>query len=186
MKIDQAVDIYLEAVDAHLSVPAPVRHRVLEEIRGHLMDAINDASRRGLDQDDAAQRAIRDFGPPDAVASQFDDLGAPTTGKTVTMNRSRSSTDRDRSWVLLIVLSIPLLVDLSFWLRTNSVPLLVANGREKDGLGLVCDTLIHLALASCLWWLHKTRPTSNRVVLLGGAAYLVVSFFSPLLTRQIA
>lgn len=180
MRVDHAIEAYLQEVDAQLELPESARHRVLEEIRGHLIDAIDDARRRGVDATDATRRAIEDFGPPTAVASQFDEPGAPVNRRIATGPHPRGFAARVRLLVLATILSIPLLVDLAFWFRIEDVPHFIANGRRKWGIWLVSATTIHLIFAYGLWRLHQASPRwSNAVVLFGGAAYLVACFFVP-------
>lgn len=76
---DQAmVDRYLDEVDAHLHVDRAHRRRVLDEIQGHLDDAVEAHLARGADPDDAVRQAIAEVGPPDRLAMAFSPSPGPT------------------------------------------------------------------------------------------------------------
>jgi hypothetical protein len=59
---------YLDHVDQLLDAPAPDRRRLLEEIEGHLCDAIDHRVANGMDSTAATRAAIEEFGPPSEVA----------------------------------------------------------------------------------------------------------------------
>ena len=59
---------YLDQVDQLLDAPAPDRRRLLEEVEGHLCDAIDHRVANGMDSTAATRAAIEEFGPPSEVA----------------------------------------------------------------------------------------------------------------------
>lgn len=76
--LDQAmIDRYLHDVDAHLHVDRAHRKRILDEIEGHLHDAVEAHVARGAEPEHAIQQAIAELGPPDDVAVQFSPLPSP-------------------------------------------------------------------------------------------------------------
>ena len=56
------IDDVLAQVCARLDLEADREHELLEEIRGHLEDAVADARDQGLDEDVALAEAVRRFG----------------------------------------------------------------------------------------------------------------------------
>lgn len=56
------IDDVLERVRAEMNLEAETEYEVLEEIRGHLEEAVADAQEEGLDKDEALARAATRFG----------------------------------------------------------------------------------------------------------------------------
>jgi hypothetical protein len=56
------IDDVLEQIQAHLGLEADVEHELLEEIRGHLEEAVLAAKLQGLDQQAALREAAAAFG----------------------------------------------------------------------------------------------------------------------------
>ena len=65
---------YLDQVDQLLDAPAPDRRRSLEEVEGHLCDAIDHRVANGMDPTAATREAIEEFGPPSEVADGLSDM----------------------------------------------------------------------------------------------------------------
>jgi hypothetical protein len=59
------VEDVLSCIRAQLDLEAEKEHELLEEIRGHLEDAVADARSRGLDEDEALAEAAACFGVED-------------------------------------------------------------------------------------------------------------------------
>jgi hypothetical protein len=69
--VPSAVEAYLADLTARL--PRGVdRDRVVDEVRDHLLDAVAWEMARGLDEDEAACRALKRFGPAKEIARGFD------------------------------------------------------------------------------------------------------------------
>lgn len=71
------IDRYLDEVDGSLRVGPAHRRRVLDEIEGHLHDAVEAHRAEGLQPQAAMRRAIEELGPPEDVAMQFSPTPAP-------------------------------------------------------------------------------------------------------------
>ena len=76
--LDQTtIDRYLEEIDSYLHIDRDRRERVLTEIEGHLRDALEAHTARGLSADEAMRRAIAALGSPADVARQFSPVLPP-------------------------------------------------------------------------------------------------------------
>lgn len=62
---------YLDELAGELRRRGVYAARTLEEVRGHLLDAFEQARQQGLTEDAAARRALERFGSAAAVAAQF-------------------------------------------------------------------------------------------------------------------
>ncbi len=62
------IDDVLNQIQANLGLEAETEHEVLEEIRGHLEEAVAAARARGLDETQALQQAATAFGVEQATA----------------------------------------------------------------------------------------------------------------------
>jgi hypothetical protein len=71
MKTRAPIDDYLAQVDSHLTLGRAERQRALEEIDGHLTDAVETLIAEGVDPEAAGRRAIEEFGPAAEVARGF-------------------------------------------------------------------------------------------------------------------
>ncbi|MEV5825636.1 permease prefix domain 1-containing protein [Spirillospora sp. NPDC052242] len=65
------IDEHVAALSAALQGPARTKARMLTEVRAGLADATDDLAATGLPADDAARRAVRDFGAVADVAPDF-------------------------------------------------------------------------------------------------------------------
>lgn len=61
------VDEALARIRIHLNLEAETEHELLEEIRAHLEDAVEDARERGIDQEEALAQAAARFGLEEAA-----------------------------------------------------------------------------------------------------------------------
>lgn len=78
----EAIDTFVSMLEPNLVGSARLRRRLAEEMRGHLEDAAERYSARGLSPSEAQQRAIEDFGPPEFVVGAWAEskgVGVPTT-----------------------------------------------------------------------------------------------------------
>ena len=68
--------------DVAAFVPADVegRNEALEEIEGHLRDAVAEYERQGLRSADAINRVLEEFGPASVIAAGFSDTTAVVRG----------------------------------------------------------------------------------------------------------
>ena len=74
---------YLDQVNQLLDAPAPDRRRLLEEVEGHLCDAIDHRVANGMRPTAATRAAIKEFGPPSEAADGLGDMAEETaTGWT--------------------------------------------------------------------------------------------------------
>jgi hypothetical protein len=64
-------ETYLERLRAELASRFVADPRVLDEVRGHLLDDIDASCARGVPPAKAAAEAIERFGPPDVIAAAF-------------------------------------------------------------------------------------------------------------------
>ena len=65
-----SIDAYLRELRQALSERGRDDPRIVDEAREHLVDAVQDGLRRGLDRADAEREAMERFGPPDVIAAQ--------------------------------------------------------------------------------------------------------------------
>jgi hypothetical protein len=77
--LDQTmIDRYLEEVDVYLHVDRAQRQRVLDEIQGHLHDAVEAHIVGGAQPAEAMERAVEELGSPAEVAMQFSPAPSPS------------------------------------------------------------------------------------------------------------
>jgi hypothetical protein len=72
------IDRYLQEVDVYLHVDRAQRQRVLDEIQGHLHDAVEAHIVGGAQPAEAMERAVEELGSPADVAMQFSPAPAPS------------------------------------------------------------------------------------------------------------
>ena len=65
------VETYLGQLARELKRRGVVEARIVEEARGHLADAMEDARRQGLSAEGAQRQALTRFGAPEVVAADF-------------------------------------------------------------------------------------------------------------------
>lgn len=83
------IDVYLKQLERALVLEPAAKARVLEEIRDHLLSAVEDEERRGYRSVDAERRAIERFGSPAAIAAQFSSLASPRSAEFASRPRPR-------------------------------------------------------------------------------------------------
>lgn len=66
-----SVDAYLKQLRRELRRQFIIDKRIIDEVRGHLDDAIDRERERGTSPGSAESRAIQDFGAPELVAASF-------------------------------------------------------------------------------------------------------------------
>ena len=134
---DQAtIDGYLEDIDAHLRTDRARRRRFLDEIDGHLRDAVDAHVARGIPPQQAVQLAIDELGPPQEVAQQL----APTPPPARALRGWRR-------WAPLVLPSVALAVAV---FATAWHALDLRDGTTR-GLELVLrDDLLHVAMVGGL------------------------------------
>lgn len=66
------IDDVLRQIQSNLGLEAETEHQVLEEIRGHLEEAMAEAKTRGLDEHHALMQAAAAFGVEEATAELRD------------------------------------------------------------------------------------------------------------------
>lgn len=151
------IDDYLREVETHLQVGPSQRERILDELRGHLFEKVEDLRNRepGLTAEDAERRAVNDFGGPHELALSFD-VGGPTletkTGRTVVrMGRAVGrGTGRILKFIavtvgVLLVLSIGVGIWAFYEVRPVIEEILARESTEdlyafyKHCGGIVCD-----------------------------------------------
>ena len=72
------IDRYLDEVDRYLHVDRAHRQRVLDEIEGHLHDAVDAHIAQGAQPREAMERAVAEVGPPADVAMLFSPAPSPS------------------------------------------------------------------------------------------------------------
>jgi hypothetical protein len=65
------VDAYLRSLSGELRKRFVTDAQIIDEVRGHLADAVEAARQLGVDHDDAERRAIAHFGAPEVIAAAF-------------------------------------------------------------------------------------------------------------------
>ncbi len=65
------VDEYVSDVHRELRRHGVLGDRIIEEVRGHLLDAVEAGQRQGLPSEAAVENAIRQCGPPAVIARHF-------------------------------------------------------------------------------------------------------------------
>jgi len=61
------IDDILQRIRAHMNLEAETEHELLEEIRGHLEEAVVDARARGMSEERALERTAARFGVEEAA-----------------------------------------------------------------------------------------------------------------------
>lgn len=141
---DTVIDSYLDDVDRYLDVDRTQRRRVLEEIEGHLHDAVEAHIARGTPPCDAMQHAMAELGSPEDVATQF--------------SPARSPTRSVRGWRRWMPLALPAAV-LTIWTGFSAWNLLMLRHGWTRGLEVA------------LW--HTLLPTAVVAVLVA-ATYVAI------------
>ena len=72
----EPIEEYLDALLLELRGSPRTARRALREIEDHLRDMTRDGVAEGLEETDAARRAVERFGPPDVIAGQLGRAGA--------------------------------------------------------------------------------------------------------------
>jgi hypothetical protein len=62
------IETFLDRVCGHLGVPASLKEHIRDELRGHLLEAIETHVAAGVPQERAVAQAIEEFGAPEDVA----------------------------------------------------------------------------------------------------------------------
>lgn len=76
------IETYVSTLKPNLVGHSRLRRRLAEEMQGHLYDAAERHRAAGLPPEEAQQRAIEDFGPPEVVVGAWAEskgVGVPTT-----------------------------------------------------------------------------------------------------------
>ncbi|NUQ37882.1 MAG: hypothetical protein HUU23_08825 [Caldilineales bacterium] len=76
MGTDHAIDAYLAGLAERLELDAQQRRELLDEMRGHLQDAVAAAQARGLDEQTSLQEALAAFGPEVRIAAEMNTVYA--------------------------------------------------------------------------------------------------------------
>ncbi|MGW1980194.1 permease prefix domain 1-containing protein [Streptomyces sp. NPDC001889] len=119
------VERYVAELAAAVHGPARVKSRLIEEIREGLTDTVEAYARGGLSREEAARRAVREFGTPEELA--------PSWQRELTIAQARHT-------ARAAGLTVPLLV----------VCLLLLRGAVDDGWGVLGLHLAGVAVAAAL------------------------------------
>ena len=65
------VDAYLRSLSVELRKRFVTDAQIIDEVGGHLADAVEAARQQGADHDDAQRRAIAHFGAPEVIGAAF-------------------------------------------------------------------------------------------------------------------
>jgi hypothetical protein len=171
MKTTTPVDRYLAQVDSHLGLGRAERKRALEEIDGHLADAVDALIADGTAPDEAARRAIEEFGPPEVVALGFSDPAV----------EPRQASRRLR-WFDWLPIALPSLqAALCLVLIVQSVARMVSDGAYGVQRGLewaALYLLVSVGLTAGGWFLirqgHRQRVPSPAWIVTALAVVLMV------------
>lgn len=156
MSNETAVVNYLREVNRSLPGSARQRKRVIEEVGGHIRDAISAYESQGVPAADAAARVLDEFGPPHELAAGFDDGAqppAPVRGA--------------RRWLPLVLPGIVVLVHLGLILRDLAwLPGGLTRGQRFVLQNDLLSLLIGAALLSCAYFALRRadRERSWRLV----------------------
>ena len=82
-----SIDAYLRQLERELRQGGYADARVMEEVREHLVDAVDDGLGRGLSAEDAEREAFERFGPPEAIAAHLIPGRHPMINRFVTLTR---------------------------------------------------------------------------------------------------
>lgn len=82
-----SIDAYLRQLERELRQGGYADARVMEEVREHLIDAVDDGLSRGLSAEDAEREAFERFGPPEAIAAHLIPGRHPMINRLVTLTR---------------------------------------------------------------------------------------------------
>ena len=79
---DEQIRRYLRSVRTGLRLPKDERSRAIDEIEGHLDDAVTTRMDRGADRAQAIAMAINELGPAEVVAARFNDVEQAVATRT--------------------------------------------------------------------------------------------------------
>jgi hypothetical protein len=65
------VEVYLRSLSVELRRRFITDTQIIDEVGGHLADAVDAARQQGADDDDAQRRAIAHFGAPEVIGAAF-------------------------------------------------------------------------------------------------------------------
>ena len=82
-----SIDTYVRQLERQLRQGGHADARFVEEVREHLIDAVNDGLGRGLPLEDAEREAFERFGPPETVAAHAIPWRHPMINRFVTVTR---------------------------------------------------------------------------------------------------
>ena len=69
-------DEFVDDLAARLSGSQRARERLLDEVAGHLTDAVDAATETGVDESEAETAAVEQFGDPEALATSWNESQA--------------------------------------------------------------------------------------------------------------
>lgn len=131
------IDWYLEEVDSYLHVDRAQRARVLDEIEGHLRDAVEAHVGRGVPADQAMEHAVEELGSPMAVAMQFS--AAPSPARAI------------RGWRRWTPVALPaVLLAITVGLTAWHLSALVTGGQTVGGKVVLRSYLVYTAVIGLL------------------------------------
>ncbi len=104
---EQVIEQYLDAVDARLVGPRSARTAIIDELRDGLREAGAAWRSRGAESQAAIRQALREFGPPAALAAGFAGELATRRARVVAAAYLATGPAVGIAWLLLLALPGP-------------------------------------------------------------------------------
>jgi len=114
------IDQYLEELRRELTVDAPTQEMILEEVRGHLLEATHERQAKGEDLTTAEEGAIRAFGSVPTVSGRYNAVH-PQAWHRGAMLRG-IAWGAVSSWIIWIGIAFPLIVFSAINDRNAPIP----------------------------------------------------------------
>ena len=130
------IEALLQAIGSRLPGPARPRKEILAELRDGLLEVAEANQRRGLDHDEAAQLAVRQFGDAPTIAAAF---------------WPEMAAGRARRVVFGLFVTGPIVVALWVW-AARSRSLVSESGAFDSSLSHVAAVLLISATIGCGIW----------------------------------
>ena len=129
-----SIDSYVRQLERELRQGGHADARFVEEVREHLIDAVNDGLGRGLSVDDAEREAFERFGPPETVAAHAIPRRHPMINRFVTV--TRDVVWPRRWWILTPTVVTAILTSvLSVLLPAHALPVRVDHRHRLAAAG---------------------------------------------------
>jgi HAAS len=172
VKVQESIAAYLADISAQLEVTDAERRRIVEEIEGHLQDAVAQHEARGMDRSTAIDCALAEFGPASEVAVEFSSTAEPT-----------SALSRAIRWRPLWIPGALAALHLGSALYALSWIPNMTPGQRAFFANVFVNLVIHCALAFTAWRSEQSSRRSRSLVWIP-TAIAVLLFVGSAATRS--